>query len=51
MLHMKQLTELLLSELLQKTDMYHLDAAKRVDRDGALVRHEVKIAAPGGDTE
>lgn len=46
-LHMKQLTELLLSELLQKTDMYHLDAAKRDLIVTASVLHDIgKIAIP-----
>ena len=46
-LHMKQLTELLLSELLQKTDMYHLDAAKRDLIVTASALHDIgKIAIP-----
>ena len=46
-LHMKQLTELFLSELLQKTDMYHLDAAKRDLIVTASALHDIgKIAIP-----
>lgn len=46
-LHMRQLTELLLSELLQKTDMYHLDAAKRDLIVTASALHDIgKIAIP-----
>ena len=46
-LHMKQLTELLLSELVQKTDMYHLDAAKRDLIVTASALHDIgKIAIP-----
>lgn len=46
-LHMKQLTEVLLSELVQKTDMYHLDAAKRDLIVTASALHDIgKIAIP-----
>lgn len=46
-LHMRQLTELLLSELVQKTDMYHLDAAKRDLIVTASALHDIgKIAIP-----
>lgn len=46
-LHMRQLTELLLTELVQKTDMYHLDAVKRDLIVTASALHDIgKIAIP-----